>query len=48
MLACDMRFAALELAIFSQMEPAFGLLPGGGGVQHLARLMVAQGRSRSC
>ena len=29
-LACDMRFAARESAIFGQFEPAFGLLPGGG------------------
>jgi enoyl-CoA hydratase/carnithine racemase len=43
-LACDMRFAARESAIFSQPEPAFGLLPGGGGVQHLTRLM---GRARA-
>ena len=43
-LACDMRFAARESAIFGQFEPAFGLLPGGGGAQHLARLM---GRSRA-
>jgi enoyl-CoA hydratase/carnithine racemase len=35
-LACDMRFAARESAIFSQPEPAFGLVPGGGGIQHLA------------
>ena len=34
-LACDMRFAARKSAIFSQPEPAFGLLPGGGAVQHL-------------
>ena len=43
-LACDMRFAARESAIFSQPEPAFGLIPGGGGAQHLVRLM---GRSRA-
>ena len=43
-LACDMRFAARESAIFAQFEPAFGLLPGGGGVQHLTRLM---GRARA-
>jgi enoyl-CoA hydratase/carnithine racemase len=43
-LACDMRFAARESAIFSQFEPAFGLLPGGGATQHLVRLM---GRSRA-
>src|SRR5690242_2181668 len=38
-LACDMRFAARETAIFSQLEPAFGLVPGAGGAQHLVRLM---------
>jgi enoyl-CoA hydratase/carnithine racemase len=43
-LACDMRFAARESAIFSQPEAAFGLVPGGGGAQHLARLM---GRARA-
>ena len=43
-LACDMRFAACGSAIFSQMEPAFGLIPGAGGAQHLARLM---GRGRA-
>jgi enoyl-CoA hydratase/carnithine racemase len=43
-LACDMRFAARESAIFGQFEPAFGQLPGGGAVQHLTRLM---GRGRA-
>lgn len=43
-LACDMTFAARETAIFAQMEAAFGLIPGGGGVQHLTRLM---GRART-
>jgi len=43
-LACDMRFAARESAIFCQLEPAFGQLPGGGAVQHLTRLM---GRARA-
>src|SRR5262249_42777098 len=43
-LACDMRFAARETAIFGQPEPAFGTIPGGGAVQHLARLM---GRARA-
>jgi enoyl-CoA hydratase/carnithine racemase len=43
-LACDMRFAARESAIFGQFEPAFGLLPGGGAAQHLVRLM---GRARA-
>ncbi len=43
-LACDMRFAARESAIFGQFEPAFGPIPGGGAVQHLVRLM---GRARA-
>lgn len=43
-LGCDMRFAASETAVLSQMEASFGLIPGGGGAQHLARLM---GRSRA-
>src|SRR5262245_36639247 len=43
-LACDMRFAARETAIFGQPEVGFGLIPGAGGVQHLARLM---GRGRA-
>jgi len=43
-LACDMRFAARESAIFGQFEPAFGVIPGAGGVQHLTRLM---GRGRA-
>jgi enoyl-CoA hydratase/carnithine racemase len=43
-LACDMRFAARESAVFCQFEPAFGLLPGGGAAQHLTRLM---GRARA-
>src|SRR5690242_21144058 len=38
-LACDMRFAARETAVFAQIEPAFGLLPGGGGVEYLVRVM---------
>jgi enoyl-CoA hydratase/carnithine racemase len=42
-LACDMRFAARETAIFAQPEPGFGAVPGGG-VQHLTRLM---GRGRA-
>jgi enoyl-CoA hydratase/carnithine racemase len=43
-LACDMRFAARESAIFSQPESGLGLIPGAGGMQHLARLM---GRARA-
>ena len=43
-LACDMRFAARESAIFAQFESAFGQIPGGGATQYLARLM---GRARA-
>ena len=43
-LACDLRFAARESAIFGQPEQAFGLLPGAGGIQHLVRAM---GRARA-
>src|SRR6201988_4594891 len=43
-LACDMRFAARETAIFAQPEPGLGAIPGGGGVQHLARL-IGRGRA---
>ena len=43
-LACDMRFAASESAIFGQLEAAFGLMQGAGAIQHLTRLM---GRGRA-
>ena len=43
-LACDMRFAARESAKFGQFEPALGVIPGAGAVQHLTRLM---GRARA-
>ncbi len=43
-LACDMRFAARESAIFGQPESGLGVNPGAGGIQHLARLM---GRARA-
>jgi enoyl-CoA hydratase/carnithine racemase len=43
-LACDMRFAARESAIFGQPEQAFGAIPGAGAAQHLTRLM---GRARA-
>jgi enoyl-CoA hydratase/carnithine racemase len=43
-LACDMRFAARETAIFGQFELSFGVIPGAGGAQHLTRLM---GRGRA-
>jgi enoyl-CoA hydratase/carnithine racemase len=37
-LACDMRFASRENAVFGQLEVALGVLPGGGGVEWLAAL----------
>jgi len=43
-LACDLRFAARESAIFGQPEAGLGVSPGAGGIQHLARLM---GRGRA-
>jgi enoyl-CoA hydratase/carnithine racemase len=43
-LACDMRFAARETAVFAQFESAFGQIPGGGATQYLARVM---GRARA-
>jgi enoyl-CoA hydratase/carnithine racemase len=43
-LACDMRFAATENAVFGQIEVGAGTMPGAGGVQHLARLL---GRGRA-
>src|SRR5690242_4531552 len=43
-LACDMRFAARESAVFAQFESAFGQIPGGGATQYLARVM---GRARA-
>ena len=43
-LACDMRVAARESAIFGQFEPSLGVIPGGGAAQHLTRLM---GRARA-
>jgi enoyl-CoA hydratase/carnithine racemase len=38
-LACDMRFAARETAVFGQIEPAFGLIPGGGGTRYLVPML---------
>ena len=40
----EVRFAALESAIFAQPEAGLGVMPGAGGIQHLARLM---GRGRA-
>jgi enoyl-CoA hydratase/carnithine racemase len=43
-LACDLRFAARESAVFAQPEVGLGALPGAGGIQHLTRLL---GRARA-
>src|SRR5271154_2662538 len=43
-LACDMRFASRERAVFGQIEAGFGAVPGAGAIQHLARLL---GRGRA-
>jgi enoyl-CoA hydratase/carnithine racemase len=43
-LSCDLSYAARESAIFAQPEAGFGLVPGAGGIQHLARVM---GRARA-
>src|SRR5262249_31773363 len=43
-LACDMRFASIQKAIFRQPEVAVGLIPGGGALERLPRLV---GRARA-
>jgi enoyl-CoA hydratase/carnithine racemase len=43
-LACDMRFASRQNAVFSQLEVGVGLIPGGGALEWLPRLV---GRSRA-
>jgi enoyl-CoA hydratase/carnithine racemase len=43
-MACDIRFASRENAIFGQPEVGTGLIPGGGALQRLPLLV---GRSRA-
>ena len=43
-LACDMRFAAAETALFGQPEIGSSLIPGGGGIERLAAF-VGRGRA---
>jgi enoyl-CoA hydratase/carnithine racemase len=43
-LACDVRFASRERAIFGQFEIGVGAVPGGGSTAYLPRLM---GRGRA-
>ena len=44
LLALDMRFASRERAILAQIEVGCGIIPGGGGLERLPRLI---GRARS-
>ena len=43
-LACDMRFALRDAAVFNQPEVALGIVPGSGGTVRLPRLI---GRNRA-
>ncbi len=43
-LACDLRYASREHALFGQPEVGNGILPGGGGTERLPRLI---GRDRA-
>ncbi|MEY2616997.1 MAG: hypothetical protein QOH78_2770, partial [Verrucomicrobiota bacterium] len=43
-LACDMSFASREKAIISQWEVGVGMVPGGGTMARLPRLI---GRNRA-
>ncbi|WP_405475646.1 enoyl-CoA hydratase/isomerase family protein [Streptomyces canus] len=43
-LACDLRYASREHAVFGQPEVGGGILPGGGGAERLPRLI---GRDRA-
>jgi enoyl-CoA hydratase/carnithine racemase len=43
-LACDLRYASREKALFGQPEVGTGILPGGGGSERLPRLI---GRDRA-
>jgi enoyl-CoA hydratase/carnithine racemase len=43
-LACDMRFAGLQSALFGNPEIGVGLVPGGGALEWLPRIV---GRSRA-
>jgi enoyl-CoA hydratase/carnithine racemase len=43
-LACDLRFASLENALLCQPEVGVGIVPAGGGLERLSRLVgIARG-----
>jgi enoyl-CoA hydratase/carnithine racemase len=44
LMACDLRFASVERAIFGQPEIGVGIMPGGGALERLPLLV---GRSRA-
>jgi enoyl-CoA hydratase/carnithine racemase len=44
LMACDLRFASIERAIFGQPEVGVGIIPGGGALERLPLLV---GRSRA-
>ncbi|MGF7133064.1 enoyl-CoA hydratase/carnithine racemase [Paraburkholderia sp. EB58] len=44
LMACDLRFASIERAIFGQPEIGVGIMPGGGALERLPLLV---GRSRA-
>lgn len=43
-MACDLRFASREKSVFGQPEVGVGVIPGGGALEWLPRLV---GRSRA-
>ena len=43
-LACDLRFASLEKAVFGQPEVGIGVIPGGGAIERLP-LLASRARS---
>jgi enoyl-CoA hydratase/carnithine racemase len=46
-LACDVRFASKEKAVFGQPEVGFGLIPGGGALERLPLLVARQSTSET-
>ena len=46
-LACDMRFASRQSALFGQPEIGTGLVPGGGALEWLRAWLDARARDRA-